>query len=181
MAQSQIDKNTCCPCCKNKQVISGINDIPTTEPWMVKYFPGGYDEAKNYTSGSEYMFFPICPDCGEQSKVKVITYNLKRQRTITCTCKDSFSYPEKFMYKLLEQLNVKFIYQLTKQTLKWVSSYRYDFYLPELNIIIETHGSQHYNIENVIQNDCDKKKLANINGVKYIPVKWNHIMTIKTF
>ena len=51
-----------------------------------------------------------------------------------------------------------------------VSSYRYDFYLPELNIIIETHGSQHYNIENVIQNDCDKKKLANINGVKYIPV-----------
>lgn len=46
LSQSQLDKGTQCPCCTNKQVVIGINDIPTTDPWMIKFFPGGYDEQR---------------------------------------------------------------------------------------------------------------------------------------
>ena len=40
-----IIKGFGCPCCANRIVIPGINDIPTTDPWMVPYFQGGYNEA----------------------------------------------------------------------------------------------------------------------------------------
>lgn len=55
-------------------------------------------------------------------------------------CSDGVSYPEKFMLNILKQLNIKFKYQ---KTFKWSKRYRYDFYIPNLNIIIEVHGGQH--------------------------------------
>jgi len=39
-------KGVGCPCCRGLIVVEGINDIPTTAPWMVKLFQGGHDEAK---------------------------------------------------------------------------------------------------------------------------------------
>ena len=35
--------------------------------------------------------------------------------------------------------------QLSKKDFIWCNTYRYDFYIPKYNIIIETHGAQHYN------------------------------------
>lgn len=47
-------KGNGCPACGNipKIVVQGINDIPTTAPWMIPYFQGGYDEAKKYNKTS---------------------------------------------------------------------------------------------------------------------------------
>ena len=49
MSERQILNGKRCACCSNSVVVEGINDIPTTAPWMVDYFPGGYEEAKRYT------------------------------------------------------------------------------------------------------------------------------------
>ena len=64
--ETDILQNHGCPvCCRNPQiVVKGINDIPTTAPWMIPYFQGGYEEAKLYTFSSSYKINPICPDCG---------------------------------------------------------------------------------------------------------------------
>ena len=45
-------EKTGCPICSNMEVFPGINDIPTTDPWMIDYFQGGIEEVKMYHSGT---------------------------------------------------------------------------------------------------------------------------------
>ena len=56
-------------------------------------------------------------------------------------CGDGVSYPEKFIYSLLEQLNVKFEMQFSN--FDWINNIRYDFYIPSVDLILEVHGGQH--------------------------------------
>lgn len=94
---------------------------------------------------------------------------------------DGVSIPEKFMWNILKQLSTEFIIQLNKLTFEWCENYRYDFYIPSLNMIIETHGMQHYEkgfescggktLEEEQKNDRLKKELALNNNIKnYIVV-----------
>ena len=133
-----------CSCCRGFTIVEGINDIPTTAPWMVKYFQGGYDEAKLYTKSCGKKIKPICPSC-KNIREKFMTVNdLYMKKSIGCKCGDNISYPEKFMYNILKQLNIKFETQLSKTKFEWCKNKLYDFYLSEYNCIIETHGRQHY-------------------------------------
>ena len=83
-------------------------------------------------------------------------------------CGDKVSYDEKFLSSILSQLKVDFATQLSKSTFNWCDKYRYDFYIPSLNMIIETHGIQHYeenknwtmSLEEEQENDKIKKELA---------------------
>lgn len=168
LRESQIKNGVGCPCCRGLVVVEGVNDIPTTAPWMVDYFQGGYDEAKQYTYGSSKKIYPKCPDCGRTSNVASVIYNIYRQRAITCICKDTISYPEKFIYSVFSQSEEPFEYQITKMNFSWIDKYRYDFYLPNHNTILEVHGIQHYEDESVIKNDVEKRKLAEENGFNYI-------------
>ena len=47
-------------------MIDGINSIVAKEEthWMIKYFQGGYDEAKKYTKSSNQKIYFNCPTCG---------------------------------------------------------------------------------------------------------------------
>lgn len=165
-----------CSCCAGRTVVPGINDIATTDPWMVKYFQGGSEEASKYTKGSGRKICPICPDCG-RVKIKPIKINkIYTYHSIGCVCNKGISYPEKFMYNLLTQLGIKFIMHVTKNDLEWCKSYEYDFYLIDYNTIIETHGMQHYeectrgrSLFEEQENDKNKKEKALMNRInKYI-------------
>lgn len=165
-----------CPCCCNppKIIVSGINDIPTTDPWMIPFFQGGEKEASQYTSKSNQKIYPICPDCGKISNKMKSIASIHKYKSINCTCNDGISYPEKFIIGILEQLNVNYIYQCTKNVLNWCKKYRYDFYLPNYNCIIEVHGKQHYekcnfpgrSLDYEQQNDKIKERLAKNNGIE---------------
>lgn len=173
MVEGDFLKGTGCSVCANRISVEGVNDIPTTDPWMIPYFQGGYEEAKLYTSGTTKSIHPICPDCGRVKDRKVIIRNIKKYKSIQCTCSDSISYIEKAMYSILEQLNIDFKTQLSKRTFKWCYKYRYDFYF-ELNnekYICEVNGLQHYEdawskLEKTQLNDKSKKELALANGIK---------------
>ena len=58
---------------------------------------------------------------------------------------------------------VNYIYQLSKSVFEWVGKYVYDFYLPDYNCIVETHGGQHYKdvawSSSSITNGNDKHKM----------------------
>lgn len=163
-----------CSCCRGFTVVEGINDIPTTAPWMVKYFQGGYNEAKMYTKSCGKKIKPICPSC-KNIREKFMTVNdLYMKKSIGCKCGDNISYPEKFMYNILKQLNIKFETQLSKTKFEWCKNKLYDFYLSEYNCIIETHGRQHYErakgfyktLEEEQENDRCKERLAKENGIE---------------
>lgn len=176
--ESHLLKGMGCSCCGGNQiVVEGINDIPTTASWMIKYFQGGYEEAKKYTRNSGQKIYPICPDCGRIKSKNIKINNIYMCKTINCTCSDKVSYPEKFVFSILEQLGLDFKTQLSKTNFKWCNKYRYDFYF-ELNneqYIIETHGKQHYeqtnrknakSLKEEQLNDKLKKELALSNGIK---------------
>ena len=85
------------------------------------------------------------------------------------------SFPEQVMYNILTQLREDFIYQYTKENASWVGDYRYDFYIPKHNLLIEINGEQHYcgcfkgkSYETEILRDSQKRKLALDNNVKLI-------------
>lgn len=171
-----------CSCCANQVFVQGINDIPTTAPFMVKFFQGGYEEAKLYTysgggnpNNKDGKIYPICPKCGKIKDELVYIYNIYKRHHISCMCSDFIPYPEKIMFSVLEQLKVKFQHQLIRNTFNWCDKYKYDFYLNDFNIIIETNGMQHYEdtgrkdgrtAKEETENDRVKKELALDNGIK---------------
>jgi hypothetical protein len=182
--ENHLLNGTGCSCCnKNfKKLVQGINDIPTVSPWMVKYFQGGYDEAKLYTktgggnpNNPKGYIYPICPDCGRVKKKKMLIYNIDIRHE-GCSCSDKKPLGEKYMYGFLENLNVNFE---TEYSPEWIKPRRYDFCFKYKNevYIVETHGEQHYkegfsNMKNSRtfkeehENDILKKELALKNGIK---------------
>lgn len=174
--EQSIDYGCGCPCCSNKIVVQGINDIPTTDPWMIPYFPDGEEEARLYTSGSTKEIYPICPDCGRIKDKPMKINTIKHTKSIACKCSDGTSYPEKFFMSVLDQLNIRYKWQLNKKDFEWCGKYKYDFYLIDYNYIIEIHGEQHYRdcgfgkiYENQKLIDKEKESLAIKNNInKYI-------------
>lgn len=170
-SESHLKKNSGCPVCDNKKIVKGINDIATTHPEYVKYFANIEDTYK-YSHGSNKKVLMKCPDCGYEKNM--IISNLRKKGFGCHKCSDGKSYPEKFVFGLLEQINVEFE---TEKVFDWVKDKRYDFYIPELDCIIEVHGEQHYkdcnwgSFENTNKNDNLKQQLAINNNIKkYITI-----------
>lgn len=165
-----------CSCCNNKVLIKGINDVTTTDPWMIPYFQGGEKEASKYSHGSHKKIYPKCPYCNKVSTKEYSVDYIYRNNGFSCVCSDHIKYPEKILMSILDQLNVNYIRQLTCTTFDWTGRYMYDFYLYEYNAIIETHGNQHYSTSTFsfkggrtyleeIENDKNKEKLALRNNI----------------
>ena len=161
-----------CCCTPPHVVVSGINDMNTTSRWMVEL---GVDEEfakSNFKSTRKNA--PIkCPHCGNTYFKKAI--KVYACKSIACICGDGFSFSEKLLFSVLEQLKMPFQCQLSKSTFNWCDKYRYDFYIPSVECIIETHGIQHYEEKNrngakslmdEQLNDSVKQVLASSNGVK---------------
>ena len=170
--------NPSCNVCENLEIVYGINDITTTDPWMIPYFKNE-DEAKKYGSGTRKSFIPICPRCGKEHCKPIKISLLKQMGGFSCRyCSDSISYPEKIMISLLDQLGVKYYYQAQSKVLGFNCKHKkYDFYIPSIHCIIETHGSQHYKdtwfgsklvaVDQNKMNDDFKKKNALKNGINH--------------
>ena len=127
-----------CPICSGKRILRGHNDLWTTHPEIAAMLKNKEDGYK-YSAGSNVKLLWICPDCGNEI---TISPNKMTTRKSYCTiCSHDASYPEKFMSHLLNQIGVTF---KKDKIFEWSDQKRYDFYLPEYNCIIETHGKQHY-------------------------------------
>lgn len=158
--------NVCCPA--PRKAVLGRNTIWDKARWMVD-LGVSEEDAKKYMPQSSQKIEVTCPYCGRKKKCTIS--DIYNNHSISCnTCGDGISYPEKFMYSLLEQLNVKFETQYSPEWLN--SKQKYDFYLSDYNTIIETHGEQHYRytgfnrtLEEEQKNDKIKEELALNNGI----------------
>ena len=166
--ESDLNKRIGCQCCAKSVIVPDINSIVSNQDtlWMIEYFQNGYDEAKKYSPSSNKRKYNSNVHIAEKLKKTKFRYNFYKTHSIGCPCSGHISYPEKFFINFLEQLHIDYIYQATKTNLQWCKRYRYDFYLPEFNCIIETNGAQHYRDtfwgtkENQTQNDTNKRILA---------------------
>lgn len=147
-----------------------------THPYLVKLLVN-MDDGFKYSAGSKKKIFIRCYNCDYEKEIEIQSLT---NRGFSCPrCSDGISYPEKFMFNVLNQLIGKdFQVQLSKTTLHWCNNYRYDFYINKFNIIIETHGIQHYeelknyhwqSLGEAQENDKQKEILAiNNNITNYI-------------
>ena len=66
VTESNMEKQGC-NCCSGKKVVKGINDIATTDPWMIPYFKNEED-VYTHSSCSGKVADVICPICNKEKK-----------------------------------------------------------------------------------------------------------------
>ncbi|MDF2950496.1 MAG: hypothetical protein K0S18_79 [Anaerocolumna sp.] len=172
-----------CSCCDGKTVVEGINDIPTTAPWMIPYFKCGYDEAKLYTRRSQQRIYPICPDCGRVKQNSIQIYSIYENHSIGCICRDGISYPNKLIYYVIEQCKNQFYSYVREYSPEWAMGKFYDLYLKTLDnkeYIIEMDGAighgnkilpnSEITLQESIEIDNLKNSLANEHKIDIIRV-----------
>ena len=166
-------KGAGCPVCSHRTIGKNFeNSIWTSEhkEHFSQYL--SEDQMKKYMPNSCKKDWAICPYCGEQ---KYITIEQLLYQGIGCICGDGNSYPNKFVYNVLKQLNIKVKPEYVPL---WNKKVRYDDYLPKYNIIIENHGLQHYEECGLTsrtlmaeqENDIKKQKSALKNGINHYVV-----------
>lgn len=182
--ESNILKGIGCSCCANQIVVQGINDIPTTNPEMINYFQGGYDEAKLYTkcgggnpNNPKGYIYPICPNCKEVRKNKIKIVDIYVNHSISCKkCGKGISYPNKFAFNMLEQLGINFIPEYSPE---WIGQKRYDFYfkLDNKEYILEMDGGWH--IKDNTKSGQTKEKSQAIDNYKDEQARFHDIDVIR--
>lgn len=179
-------KNGCSCCCMPNQItVEGINDIPTTAPWMVKYFQGGYEEAKKYVKACGVKIKPICPCCGDIKKKAMSISTIYNEKSIGCkTCGDGVSYPAKFMKSVLNQVGLEYQQEVKFSWCNYFNKYTnknayglYDFVIEENKLIIEVDGEFHRK-DNSISGQT-KEESEYIDNIKDIMAKENGYTVIR--
>ena len=143
-----LNKKHHCAVCTNKIIIKGINDIATTHPHLIKYFKHKEDAYK-YSYGSGQKVWLKCPDCGFEKYTTI--FSMCKYQLFNCPrCSDGFSYPEKMMISILDDLNVNYIpqYQIKDKSFSFKNrDYKpiYDIYFKNGNMkyLIEMDGGFH--------------------------------------
>lgn len=164
--------NNPCPYCAHREVFVGETDMWTTNPELASMLLNSDDGYSYFAHGSQCVDW-VCPNCGEviNAKINDVYYN-----GLSCkVCGDGMSFAEKFVYGMFSQLGCNFIYN---KTTSWSDNKIYDFYIPSMGLIVETHGCQHYNhsfvfrrgartLEEEQENDRYKMQLAFDNGIEH--------------
>lgn len=170
--EMSLEKLKKCVVCNNKKIQIGYNDLATTHPEFIKYFVNP-EESKTVTYSANTPISIKCPICGNVKKNKIPPNKFVTRGGIRCDyCSDGVSFNEKLMMSLLEQLNIDYY---PHKKFKWSDNREYDFYLPQYEIIIETHGFQHYK-ENTLTTRTLKEEQINDKYKKDMALK-NNITT----
>ena len=155
-----------CSICAGKTVLKGYNDVATTDPEIAKFIVP-YSDAESITRMSHKKVNTKCSICGFESYKSVADLCKRGFRCKVCDKGNSF--PNRVMTAILWHFNIKCF---TEHHFDWAVNYRYDFYLPAQNMIIEMNGQQHYkerlgwaSLEDIQTTDAAKERIARENGV----------------
>jgi|SRR5699024_6036414 len=143
---------------------NSIYSIESLRPYIVDK-----EEAKTVSKSSNRKKIKVrCDNCNRE---KLMTPNKLTDRGFSCNfCSSNISYPELFMMAYLEVKGIKYEYQ---KVFKDLPNRRFDFYLPESNMVIETHGIQHYKDSGYLKNnitsisDNDKELFCYSKNIEY--------------
>ena len=131
-----------CPYCSGHQVLKGFNDLQTLYPEITKEWhptKNGKLKPTQVTSKSHKKVWWLCSKCQYEWKTRIADRTSGRGCPNCCPK----SYGEE---KILTKQNIDFIPQKIFPNLRGLGNglLKYDFYLPNYNLLIEFHGKQHY-------------------------------------
>ncbi|UGL60638.1 hypothetical protein [Staphylococcus phage vB_SurM-PSU4] len=153
----------------NRKIFEG-NSLYSLK-WIRPYLTN-IEEAKKIAPKSSQKVLFKCPDCNYYKRLR--TDSMINQGFSCPNCSKGTSYPELFMLSYLKVKGIKYEYQ---KIFKDLSNRRFDFYLPEYNMVIETHGKQHYkrgigymDTDSIINSDKEKLKFCNKHKINYVTI-----------
>lgn len=112
--------------------------------------------------------------CLYERFIRIFTNEGDRDKLLFCNLETKHhSYGENYLIKLFKENDIKFITEKTYSDLRNILPLRYDFYLPEYDILVEHHGEAHFGIgiyysESLIENDKKKFEYAKDNNISII-------------
>ena len=173
-----LDRN--CPFCAGKRV-SKSNNLKTMYPEIAKE----WDYKKNYpakpedfTWGSGSFAYWICSKYGHKWKTRICERTHRGNGCPQC----SSSTGERTIERFLNFNNVDFISEKSFLNCRNIFPLKFDFYLPNENILIEYQGEQHYHSVKIfggdkkfnerIRNDEIKKKYCEENNIQLLLIPY---------
>ena len=178
MAEERVLPPKSCACghCRYSP-LSGKRSIAQTDRWMIPFFPGGEDEARQYTRGRKTKSFasvvPIAVTCAKK-RLRFRRCIIRIPSAAPVSWSVGRSFPHRLIKSVLDHLEIHYIQEASRKELPWAQSFSYDFYLPDFGVILEAHGKQHYEegtgyFKNTLKknkvNDAQKRKLALDHGI----------------
>lgn len=164
-----------CPVCSGRKTKWNYNSIAWKHPEMISWF-ANIEDAYNNSIGSHSKVEFICPKCGQNVGKKVIKNVINSG--ISCPyCGDGIPVGERIFQTACDLAHIKYKRQAT---FDWSEKYIYDFYLYDLNYIVEIDGQQHYSSGSSFESvssltyeeqkkiDEYKEELAYKNGIKEV-------------
>ena len=199
MFETETKRNYGCVVCSNRKVIKGVNDVATTHPEIAALFENIEDAyTTSYSTAKKFRF--KCPRCGH---IKMDSTNHINYFGFSCpNCSDGISYPNKFMAKLLSDMNINFEREIKFDWCKYPcfvdknkTDYgSYDFVIPEMKLIIEmdgglghgkrimstiSHNRRKISLEESVYRDNMKDILAKENGYRVIRIECDYSSDIQ--
>lgn len=165
-------KNCCTECAKLSRRLSSISEKC---PELLKFIVNTKDFALPFRSHKKIEW--KCTVCGTHSYRSV--QNVTRRGFKCPECGEGISFPNRLMRNILQNLKIEFS---PEKTFDWARSETgrllpYDFYVPDMSLIIEMMGGQHKRpvpcfggVEKFSkrqQTDIKKEEFARLNGIKY--------------
>ena len=165
-------------------------DKPTQENWLYQRtdlhkFVDNPDDLKNYHMGSGKRYEWKCPSCGKRFNKRILDVT---QYGMSCDlCSSGFSKNERLVSIILTKINENYITQKEFSDCRIKQPLPFDFYLPQHNMVIETHGKQHYEEvkfyrtnEHTLKSDKIKKKYCKDNNIQYCEINCSSGKNIDT-
>ena len=159
------NNGTSCPYCTNYKVLSGLNDLATTNPELIKY----WDDEKNGSlkpnmvmKGQHKEVWWI-GECGHSWK-STIYHMVEGKRCPICNIENKSSFPEQAIYFYLK----KVFNEVEIENRKVLNGKELDIYIPSIKTAIEFDGDAwHKDVEK----DIIKNQLCNEKGIRLIRIR----------
>lgn len=170
-----------CPLCNTSgsKLISGVNDLASLRPDLVKYFKDK-DLPQKIKVRSNQKVDLICPECGAEKKMFV--YNLYNKGFNCNVCGDGISFPNKILRNLLKDEYIAS--QLKEVEIEWrpkdwEKKVFFDAMIKVKDVVIcvEMQGKQHYDLlwnnikdEYILERDKYKRMECKKRGIIEIEI-----------
>ena len=170
-ASHRTERQTPCPICSGRQLLSGYNDLATTHKELLKEWDYEKNDAlgikpTNLTYGSKQEVFWKC-NRGHSWKAAVYVRTSNGCGCKKCSAELKTSFPEKIIAHYIAKGFDDCVENYRDKKLK---NYEIDIFIPSLNLGVEYDGSQwHKNVNN----DKAKDELCESLNIKLIRIREN--------
>lgn len=159
-----------CPCCANKIVVKGINDLATVKPNIAKEWhltKNGNLTPSNVTYGCGKKVWWICPVGHEYQAT--INHRTGKNGTgcPTCFSGRQTSFAEQATYYYVKKLYPDAI---NRYKADFLGKMELDIYIPSINFAIEYDGEA-WHKKDRLKSEQNKYKICEQNGIKLIRLR----------